>query len=131
MVSLGLWAEHTYVHVDDCHDRFRTAGKAYSDSCGENLGEAVEADDTADFRLVTLKLEVGGRAGCAPEVQVVVRVVCGSRSICITRKAALIDNKFQVPSRMRKLCFLASSKTSSRRSSVDVTPVGLQPYCEV
>ena len=98
---------------------------------GENLGEAVEADDTADFRLVTLKLEVGGRAGCAPEVQVVVRVVCGSRSICITRKAALIDNKFQVPSRMRKLCFLASSKTSSRRSSVDVTPVGLQPYCEV
>ena len=58
MVSLGLWAEHTYVHVDDCHDRFRTAGKAYSDSCGEDLGEAVEANYSSDFWHLLLELEV-------------------------------------------------------------------------
>ena len=32
------------------------------------------------------------------------------------------------PSSMRKLCMRASSKTSRRRSTVEVTPVGLQPY---
>ena len=58
----------TYVHVDDGHDGLGPTREADPDAGGEDLGEAVEADDAPYFRLVALELEVGGRAGCAPKV---------------------------------------------------------------
>ena len=64
------------MQVDDGHDRLGAAREADADAGGEDLGEAVEADDAPDLGQLELEREVRRRARRVAEVQVVVRVVC-------------------------------------------------------
>ena len=49
--------------------------------------------------------------------------------IALLSDSARVQTFDNEPSRMRKLYFLANSKTSSLRSVVAVIPVGLHPNC--
>ena len=63
------------MHVNGLHEWFRPAKKANADTRREDLGEAVEAEDSAHLRLLELEREVGGYAWCITKVEVVVRVI--------------------------------------------------------
>ena len=77
------------MHDNGIVDGLRGGEEADAHPGREDLREAVEPDHPANFGLIEFEREVRWGAGGVPEVQVVVRVVCGNRSICITRKAAL------------------------------------------
>lgn len=64
------------MHVDGGHQRLGPAEEADADAGGEDLREAVEAQDSADGGLLELEREVRGHAGGVAVVEIVVGVVC-------------------------------------------------------
>ncbi len=116
---------------DGVDDSLRRRQETDPHARGQHLRQAVEADDPPHLGLVALECEVRGRPRGASKVQVVIRIVWPDhRSLIHENKQGYIRNgEIDEPSRIRKLCFRASSRTSRRRSRVEVIPVGFAPYC--
>lgn len=65
-----------YVHIDGLHERVRAGSEPDSDARREDLGQAVEAQDSSYLGLLELEVEVRGYARGISVVQKVVWVIC-------------------------------------------------------
>jgi hypothetical protein len=72
-------ARKTYVHVHNIKKRLGPGRKADAHARGQDLTEAVEAQDTAGLARLRFEREVGRDARLVSEVEVIVRVVCHAR----------------------------------------------------
>ena len=63
------------MHVDLVQNGLGATDESYPDASGENLGQAVEADDPSDFRELALEREIRPRTSGLSEVEVVVWII--------------------------------------------------------
>ena len=115
------------MHVYGLEERLGPAGETNANAGGEDLGEAVEAQDAPDFWLFKFQSKVGWVPGGVAIIEEVIRVVLELSCGCQRMRGEKSRVK-SLPSRMMKLYSRASARTSRRRSSVAVIPVGLHPY---
>jgi len=63
------------MQIHSVNDGLRARRKTYTHACGEDLGEAVEADNSANLGLIKFQPEVRRRSSAFSKVQIVVGIV--------------------------------------------------------
>jgi hypothetical protein len=114
----------THVGVDSIDQRLGSADKPEPHARRKDFGKAIEPQHAAYPYHLQLESKVGRWPRLGAVVHVVIRVIWYVKYESDSWKRGWGG----LPSRMMRSCVSAIDRTSRRRSSVVVIPVGLHPY---